>query len=162
MVHAILATDDEDRDLKLARYQRFKCADYMTPSEQSIVIVEQCMQMSQVIHMVQSDELFWKWAERAFREQYLAYIKGRRGDQDPCVHYYEEQLECLKQYVLPLTERFRGGDGEGADRRHAILGSCSELQRQATNNLKIWETKGQQRVEEMSRSAKYEFGEKQG
>ena len=160
MVHAMLAIDLEDKDLRLSRFQRWKCADYMTPAEQSIVIVEQSMQLSEAIHTVQSEDIFLKWAERAFREQYLAYIKARR-DQDPCVTFYEEQLEYFREDVLPLTERFNGGTGQGSERRHAILGSCSELQRQAKKNLQIWETLGKQKVEEMSRSAKYEFGEKQ-
>ena len=160
MVHAMMATDLEDKDLRLSRFQRWKCADYMTPAEQSIVIVEQCMQLSEVIHTVQSDEVFLKWAERAFREQYLAYIKARR-DKDPCSSFYEEQLECFRQDIIPMTERFNGGTGQGSERRHAILGSCSELHRQAKKNLQIWEAQGKQKVEEMSRSAKYEFGEKQ-
>lgn len=160
MVHALMATDSEDRDLRLARFQRWKCADYMTSAEQSIVIIEQCMQLSALVHNVQGSEFFMNWSERSFREQYLAYIKGRR-EKDPCSHFLEDQLQCFLQDVIPLAERFNVQPGTTADRRHAVLGSCSELLRQARINMKLWELSGRDRVKEMARSAKYEFGEKQ-
>lgn len=160
MVHGVMATDLEDRDLQYLRFQRWKTADYMTSADRSIVIIEQCMQFSDLLHMVQADEFCSNWTERSFREQYLAYIKGRK-DEDPCLTFFGSHLNSFQKDVIPLAERFvEEGKGEGFDDRQCVLGSCPELLRRAKANVNNWKEKGQERVLEMSRSAKYEFGEK--
>ncbi|CAB9512119.1 Receptor-type guanylate cyclase gcy [Seminavis robusta] len=173
MVHAMMATDLEDRDLMLARYKRWNEVSNPHHSTnrrnslssspptwlQSIVCIEQAMQLAKQIHAVQTPVFFSQWSDRCFREQYLAYIKGRR-EQDPCQHYYEDQLRSFRRAIVPQTERYNRNSSNGG-RTLMLLGTCDELTRQARQNLEEWERSGQMRVQELARAAKYEFGEKQ-
>jgi len=164
MVHGIMATDKEDRDLRSARHKRWKRADFVKPCDQSIVAVEQCLQLSDVVHNVQTGEFFSRWTERCFREEYLAYIRDRR-DADPCLTFYEEQLDLLRKDIIPHAKRFLGANtGRRASNHHTasgFLGRCRELLQRANDNATTWEKKGKERVAAMGASAKYEFGEKQ-
>ena len=172
MVHAMMATDREDHDLLLAHFKRWKevskprhhhhrrtSTSNSAPSWlQSIVSIEQCMQLSNQIHNAQPSEFFSQWNERCFREQYLAYINGRR-EQDPCQHYNESLLHLFKKTIVPLTERFsRKSD---PTKNNGMLGKCDELGQQARHNMEEWERTGEATVLQYASAAKYEFGEKQ-
>lgn len=149
MVHAMLATDRADSDLLESRNNRWHRAVSLPPPQQSIVIIEQFMQLSGVIHAVQGQDIFEKWNERLFREHYLAYFNDRR-DLDPCESWYKEQTKLFRDDVLPLTERYQGG----------LLGNCDELSQQAAMNFQEWTSKGKDIVAQLAQAAKYEFGEK--
>ena len=159
MLHAILATDREDKELAQERFTRWMKVANSTGRrtkaswQQSIAVIEQCMQMSNLIHTVQTPESFDKWTERCFREQYLAYINGRR-EKDPSETFFDEQMELMKRGVMPLSERFQKTHND------AMMGTCEELQIQATRNLEDWRRMGKDRVKEMAAGAKYEFGER--
>lgn len=162
MLHAMIATDREDKALAQQRFERWMR--WNNPNagtkqkkitwQQSIAVIEQCAQLSNLIHAVQTQETFAKWNERYFREQYLAYIQGRRHA-DPCETFFQQQLELLKRSVLPLAERFQRHTSNG------VMGSCDELHLQATNNLHIWRTRGEEELKRMAKDAEYEFGARQ-
>jgi transcription termination factor NusB len=170
MVHAMMATDREDHDLLLARFKRWKEVSSPRHSTnrrnnsgppswlQSIVSIEQFVQLSNQIHNAQAPEFFSQWNERYFREQYLAYINGRR-EQDPCEHYYKTLLHLFRKTIVPLTERYSSKSGQ--KKNNGMLGKCEELSQQAKRNMEEWEREGEAKLSQLASAAKYEFGEKQ-
>jgi hypothetical protein len=159
----------------LTRFQRWREVSYSVrhnrnnnsggpPSwPQSIVSIEQVVQLSDQIHNAQTPEFFTQWNERYFREQYLAYINGRR-EQDPCEHYYETLLHLFRKTIVPLTERFSSsysGQKKKKNKNNGMLGICEELSQQAIRNMEEWEREGEKIVRQLATAAKYEFGEKQ-
>jgi hypothetical protein len=73
------------------------------------MVLEQLIQVSNMAHTMQHWNIYMKWNERLFQEQYQAYITGGSTSSsivdDPSHHWYESELHNFDEYIIPLAQQ---------------------------------------------------------
>lgn len=111
------------------------------------VVLEHIIQACDVAHTMQHWKVYLKWNESLFRESYLAYQAGRSSS-DPCVTWYQGEIEFFDSRVIPLAQKLKSCGVFGV--------SSGEYLRYAETNRKEWELRGREIVVEMSHRVKKE------
>merc|ERR1711977_57920 len=138
------ATDIVDKDLKLARNQRWQkafsktlCTTEDTAKDQidrkATIVIEHIIQASDVAHTMQHWHVYIKWNERLYAEMYKAYTEGR-AEQDPTESWYKGEIGFFDFYIIPLAQKLS---------ECGIFGvSSDEYLNYAVMNRNEWEKKG--------------------
>jgi hypothetical protein len=163
VVNAVCATDIMDKDLKLARNQRWAKAFSTTRTSASsqssesssasvawapthlqdrinrkaTIVIEHIIQASDVSHTMQHWHIYIKWNERLFAEMYKAYIEGR-AENDPTDNWYKGEIGFFDFYIIPLAQKLNECGVFGV--------SSDEYLNYATMNRNEWEKKGEEVV----------------
>lgn len=148
VVHAVLATDIFDRDLKEhrnARWDKAFCesnddSDPEVINRKATIVIEHLIQASDVSHTMQHWQVYRKWNERLFFEFSTAYQNGRAPN-DPSTSWYEGELNFFDSYVLPLARKLKDCGVFGV--------SSDEYFKYAEMNRHEWQEKGKQVVADM-------------
>mmetsp|Transcript_20032 Transcript_20032/g.35262 ORF Transcript_20032/g.35262 Transcript_20032/m.35262 type:complete len:1107 (-) Transcript_20032:235-3555(-) len=147
--NAVLATDVFDKQLKADRDARWAhvFGDSPTHEDRAVlnslkaqIVLEHLIQTSDIIHTMQHWHIYRKWNERLFNEMYEAFKAGRMG-KNPAEFWYKGEIGFFQFYVIPLARKI----GECG-----VFGvSSDEFLKYAQANLKEWELKGEEIVEEL-------------
>ena len=142
VVHATLATDIVDKELKADRNARWEhafredaTADETTTSDELKVriVLEHLIQASDVCHTMQHWHIYRKWNERLFFEMYKAFKEGR-AEKDPSEFWVKGELGFFDFYIIPLAKKLADCQVFGV--------SSNEYLNYAEKNRKEWELKG--------------------
>merc|ERR1712196_119295 len=146
VVNAVCATDIVDKDLKLARNQRWQKAftsmvtpkDSMLNHRKATIVIEHIIQASDVAHTMQHWHVYIKWNERLYSEMLKAYKEGRAAT-DPTESWYKGEIGFFDFYIIPLAQKLA---------ECGIFGvSSDEYLNYAVQNRNEWEKKGKHIVE---------------
>lgn len=162
VVNAVLATDILDNELHYLRKKRWDTAfdagnndpERHTQQQQqqqhrkATIVMEHIIQASDVAHTMQHWQIFCKWNERLFLEQYKAYV-AEETDRDPAQGWYSEQIGFFDSYVIPLAKKLEDCRVFGV--------SSDEYLTYAIDNRQEWIRKGNNVVEKMAASAVAKF-----
>lgn len=154
LVHAVIATDVFDKDLKEARENRWKMEfggsfDALAPPLDSerdgrrhaAIILDHLIQASDISHTMQHFQVYQKWSRRLFHETHHAFLAGR-SPVHPGVGWYEGELRFFDNYVIPLAKKLQC--------LGTLFGfSCAELVDYAMDNRVEWESRGRELVQQM-------------
>jgi len=155
VIHATLATDIADKDLKADRNQRWAHAFSESAGEKADelkarIVLEHLIQASDVSHTMQHWLVYRKWNERLFEEMYKAWREGRAA-KNPAEFWVQGEIGFFTYYILPLARKL--------DECGVFGVSSSEYLTYATKNKEEWESKGQEIVEFMVAKYKAQYGE---
>jgi len=93
-------------------------------------------------------QLYRKWTERLFKEQFIAWKSGH-GDKDPSEGWYESELKFFDNYVIPLATKLQ---------ECGVFGAAGAMYLEyARANRKEIEEKGERLVHEMLERCQAEF-----
>jgi len=93
-------------------------------------------------------QLYRKWTERLFKEQFIAWKSGH-GDKDPSEGWYESELKFVDNYVIPLATKLQ---------ECGVFGAAGAMYLEyARANRKEIEEKGERLVHEMLERCQAEF-----
>lgn len=155
VVNCVLATDLFDPELKSMRDRRWEkefgditqdSKDFLSlGNREATIIIEHIMQVSVVSHAMQHWHVYYKWNERLLHERMRAFQKGRE-DEDPSLHWYEQELSFFDKHVIPLAERLQGLEVFGI--------ANNEYLSYATDNRREWESQGEEVIKEMMQAFK--------
>jgi 3'5'-cyclic nucleotide phosphodiesterase len=159
VVNTVMATDIMDRDLNLARKERWSKAfgeshspstsggkdDEETSTNRRVTIVlEHLIQASDVAHTMQHWKIYRKWNARFFEESYRAFVEGR-AEANPAESWYEGEIGFFDHYIIPLAMKLKDCGAFGV--------SSDEYLTYAQQNRREWENVGRELVEEMVKGA---------
>uniref|UniRef100_A0A7R9WN34 PDEase domain-containing protein n=1 Tax=Pseudictyota dubia TaxID=2749911 RepID=A0A7R9WN34_9STRA len=121
----------------------------------SSVVLELLMNAADVAHTLQGWDNFLKWNRKLYEELFHAYhVIGRvqRGEADPAVDWYRNQLCFYDIYILPLARKLRrcGAFGRGGGRQ--IVRNAKAIRRR-------WEFEGADATERMIREVRERWEE---
>lgn len=151
IVNAVCATDIIDKDLKLARNQRWDKAfstktatssllltskrenEQVQINRKATIVIEHIIQASDIAHTMQHWHVYIKWNERLYAEMYKAYTDGR-SEKDPTDSWYEGEIGFFDFYIIPLAQKLSECGVFGV--------SSDEYLNYATMNRNEWEKKG--------------------
>jgi 3'5'-cyclic nucleotide phosphodiesterase len=145
LVHAVMATDIEDTELKQSRklswQQAFPsesndCSEVSncdSDTHKALVAIQTLMQVSDVSHTMQHWEVYRKWNEKLFAE-YLAAFQAGRSDADPALCWCEGELTFFDHCVIPLAQKLKECGVFGV--------SSDEYMNYALKNRGEWEATG--------------------
>jgi 3'5'-cyclic nucleotide phosphodiesterase/Adenylate and Guanylate cyclase catalytic domain len=145
LINAVLATDINDKELKLNRQMRWTAAfhgplGYHDPKSKATIVVDHIIQASDVAHTMQHWHIFRKWNAKLYNEMYDAYIDGR-ADTDPGLNWYESELGFFDFYIIPLAKKLK---------ECGVFGiSSDEYLNYALENRLEWEHRGREVTAEM-------------
>lgn len=167
MVNAVIATDIGDKELRDMRQRRWsKTMEqglYPTPGtckwtkqdtdRRATIILEYLIQASDIVHSMQSWEMYTKFNRRLFRELYCTFVTGE-NDVDPRLDWFQGEIGFFDFYVIPLAQKLHDCQvfGERGE----------ELLRCARENRRVWEKKGSHFSISLVRESEAEFGIKEG
>ena len=149
VVNLVMATDMCNQQAKISRNKRwhaaFHSSDRLNGDEQErgqrvTLIMETIIQAADVAHTMQGWEVYRKWNTLSFQETLEAFEAGR-GDFAPSTYWYEEELACFDDYVIPLAQRLRESGIFGME--------GDEFVQYAVENRMRWEEEGHEVVKEM-------------
>jgi 3'5'-cyclic nucleotide phosphodiesterase/Adenylate and Guanylate cyclase catalytic domain len=156
VVNAVMATDIMDRDLNLARKERWGKAFSESPSgggsdgeetsanRRATIVLEHLIQASDVAHTMQHWNIYRKWNTRFFEESYQAFLEGR-AEANPADNWYEGEIGFFDHYIIPLAMKLKDCGAFGV--------SSDEYLTYAQQNRREWENQGRELVEEMVKGA---------
>jgi hypothetical protein len=75
-------------------------------NRKATIVMEHLMQASDIFHCMQPWIVYEKWSFKLFEENYQAFKSGRAED-NPCVTWYEKELEFFDNYVIPLAMQLK-------------------------------------------------------
>lgn len=111
IIHATLATDIMDKDLKLDRNARWahafsnEAGTSKEAQEHKVrIVLEHLIQASDVCHTMQHWHIFRKWNGRLFCEMYKAWCDGRAA-KDPTEFWYKGEISFFDFYIVPLAKK---------------------------------------------------------
>ena len=149
VVNLIMATDMSNQQARESRNKRwhaaFHSSDGLNGDEQErgqriALIMETIIQAADVAHTMQGWEIYRKWNTLSFYETLEAFETGR-GEFDPSTYWYEEELACFDDYVIPLAQRLRESGIFGME--------GDEFVQYAVENRTRWEEEGHEIINEM-------------
>jgi len=160
VVNSVMATDIMDKELSLARKERWNIAfskgshEGSTSLDEDInrkatIVIEHLIQASDVAHTMQHWHIYRKWNTRLFEEIYKAFIMGR-AEKSPADDWYEGEKGFFDFYIIPLARKLKDCGVFGV--------SSDEYLNYAIQNRKEWDEKGQQIVAEMLQSVAATYG----
>ncbi|CAB9522416.1 Receptor-type guanylate cyclase gcy [Seminavis robusta] len=161
VVNSVMATDLQDKDLKLLRNTRWQRAfdgqNGPTAEESSesvnrkaTIVIEHLIQAADVAHCSQHWHIYRKWNNRLFKEQYKAYRKGR-AEKNPADFWYEGEIDFFDHYIVPLSKKLRDC---------GVFGPTSdENLNYANSNRGKWEKEGEELVSQMLEEVEAEYDE---
>jgi class 3 adenylate cyclase len=141
VVHAVLATDIMDPDLKAKRNAQWESVfgpDGKDDHFKASIVMEHLIQTADICHTMQHWQIYQKWNERLFQEMYTAFTQGR-SKQNPAETWYKGELGFFDYYIIPLASKLSDCGVFGV--------SSDEFLNYALDNRKQWELEGQQVVE---------------
>jgi hypothetical protein len=150
IVNAVMATDIADKELQLLRKNRWDVAfrengklstTKLDIDRKATIVFEYIIQASDVSHCMQHWLTYQKFNSRLFEEQYLAWIQGMAGENDPSIGWYNGEIWFFDNYIIPLAEKLAECGVFGV--------SYHEFLNYAQANRMEWEQKGHQLVAEM-------------
>jgi hypothetical protein len=146
IVNVVLATDIFDKDLSAQRSKRWgkafsQDAGNTNSDLRATVVIEHLIQASDVAHTMQHWQVYSKWNKNLYEEMSSAYRSGRMGT-DPAKFWYKGELAFFDNYIIPLTNKLK--------ECHVFGVSSDEYLNNALQNRSIWESQGQEIVEEMT------------
>ncbi|KAG7366318.1 adenylate/guanylate cyclase [Nitzschia inconspicua] len=155
LTKAVLATDVFDKELKEERDKEWekvfgsdnnndlndKEAEQLDKVKATIVM-EHLIQASDVVHTMQHWHVYIKWNEHLFEEMTIAYHNGHLS-KNPAEFWYQGEIGFFNHYIIPLAKKLKECKVFGV--------ICDEFLDYAEANLKEWETKGQQIVDQFSK-----------
>jgi 3'5'-cyclic nucleotide phosphodiesterase len=161
VVHAVLATDIVDPDLKTSRKDWWEkaygdsstnmtsanggCDNTGTISQlRATIMIAFLVQASDVSHTMQHWHVYRQWNDCFFMECYDAYRSGR-ADMDPSTYWYKGEIGFFDHYIIPLACKLKECKLFGV--------SSDEYLDYALRNRQEWIEKGQEIVAEMSMKA---------
>jgi 3'5'-cyclic nucleotide phosphodiesterase len=171
LVNAVVATDIEDAQFKLNRKIRWDKAfcdgstDELRRSShrgdskidrKATLVYESIIQAADIAHTMQHWQVYAKFNERLFEEQYVAFLNAHE-ERDPAEHWYQSQISFFDDHVLPLAEQLKTcGVFDGASSPNSSSGSSGggggggdEYIGWAQQNRQEWETHGPTLVKQM-------------
>ena len=95
--------------------------------------------------VVQHWDVFRKWNERLFMENYRAYQLGH-ADKDPSLTWYKGEIGFFDFYIIPLAKKLADCGSFGV--------SSAEFLTYAKSNRDEWMQKGESIVEIMTEKAR--------
>jgi hypothetical protein len=148
-VNSVMATDIMDKELSMARKDRWNKAFAADAAEESArdalnrkatIVIEHLIQASDVAHTMQHWHIYRKWNARLFEEMYKAFKEGR-SEIDPSDNWYKGEIGFFDFYIIPLAKKLKdcGVFGVASD----------EYLNYAQQNRREWESKGVEVVAEM-------------
>ena len=145
-MNSVLATDIFDKelsDLRKARWNKaFEVSDKDATKEdtdrKATIVLEHLIQASDVSHTMQHWQVYLKWNEHFFEEQYLAYLEGRSAGKDPSLGWYGGEIWFYDNYVIPLAKKLKDCGVFGV--------SSDEYLNYAQMNREQWEKQGEEIV----------------
>jgi hypothetical protein len=150
VVNCVIATDLFDPEMKAMRDKRWEkefgntfqdSKDvFCLGNRQATIIIEHIMQVSAVSHAMQHWHVYCKWNESMLHERMRAFQKGRE-DQDPSLHWYEQESSFFDEHVIPLAERLQGLEVFGI--------ANNEYLSYAMDNRREWLTQGKEIIKQM-------------
>lgn len=161
VVTAVLATDIADKELAALRKGRAAKAlrepevdvehpvraDLDLVSRKATFVVETLIQVADVSHTMSSFSTYKKWNHRLYKEMYEAYKNGR-AEKDPTETWYRAEFGFLDFYIIPLAKKLK---------KCGIFGSTSdEYLKNAMENRRLWEAKGESIVQSFVEKRKAE------
>jgi class 3 adenylate cyclase len=141
VVHAVLATDIMDPDLKEKRDAQWESVFGLDGKDDRVkasIVMAHLIQTADICHTMQHWQIYQKWNERLFQEMYTAFTQGR-SIQNPAETWYKGELGFFDFYIIPLASKLSDCVVFGV--------SSDEFLNYALDNRKQWELKGQQVVE---------------
>ncbi|KAG7352535.1 adenylate/guanylate cyclase [Nitzschia inconspicua] len=154
LTKAVLATDVFDKELNKERDEKWRTVFGMDngnsltakQAEQldklkATIVMEHLIQASDVVHTMQHWHIYIKWNEHFFEEMTMAYRNGRIHN-NPTEFWYQGEIGFFNHYIIPLAKKLKECKVFGV--------SCDEFLDYAEANLKEWELKGQQIVNDFS------------
>ncbi len=136
-----LGSSDEDRQNRWAEAFNTSNSRRLNENElerlQATALIETIVQASDVAPAIQHWLVFKKWNELKFQEEYEAWNTGR-SLADPSEKWFDEELRCFDNQIIPLARRLQAFE---------ILGGDEHLQF-ALNNREEWLSKGRDMVED--------------
>lgn len=93
-------------------------------------------------------DVYQEWNERLFMEQYVAYRKGRTVV-SPVGTWFEGEVRFFDFFIIPLSEKLRDCGVFGV--------SSDENFNYASENRRLWVTRGREIVEELRIKAEAQF-----
>lgn len=146
-VRMVLATEVERHDMVLRRQpskikkdsvsQRHLSAPRLPPAQGAMKLLEYVMQASDISHRMQHWHTYRKWTELLWHE---SASRGREK------LFYDQELQYMNEYVLPLTEQLRDAWDTVRGRQH----SMEDIHRAAMKLRDEWKERGQSIVAELS------------
>lgn len=151
LVNSVMATDIFDKELGLARKQRWEKAFSEAATSgtgvedvhrKATIVIEHLIQASDVAHTMQHWHIYQKWNERLFQEMYTAFQRNRT-EKDPSVNWFKGELDFFDFYIIPLAKKLK---------ECGVFGVASdEYLNYAMKNRQEWENKGGEIVAKMVR-----------
>lgn len=146
LVNVVIATDLFYKDIKALRESGWeKSVSSVKPKPESAwlpcedsfnrratTILELIIHASAVSHTMHHFEAYKKWNVRLLAEMYEAYRSGRSA-KDPTEGWYEGELLCFDNCIIPLAQNLRECGVFGV--------SCDAFLINARDNRTEWETK---------------------
>lgn len=146
IVNCVMATDIFDKELSALRKKRwdraFEVADKDATQEdihrKATIVIEHLIQASDVSHTMQHWQVYLKWNEHFFEEQYTSFLQGRSNGKDPSKSWYKGELWFFDNYIIPLAKKLKDCGVFGV--------SSDECLSYALMNREEWEMKGEEVV----------------
>ncbi|CAB9523362.1 Receptor-type guanylate cyclase gcy [Seminavis robusta] len=146
VVNCVLATDIFDKELAALRKNRwdkaFEISDHDATQEdthrKATIVIEHLIQASDVSHTMQHWQVYIKWNEHFFEEQYTAFLQGRNTGEDPSKGWYKGEIWFFDNYIIPLAKKLKNCGVFGV--------SSDEYLNYALMNREEWEKRGQEVV----------------
>jgi 3'5'-cyclic nucleotide phosphodiesterase len=144
LVHAVMATDIADEELRQTRERQWQVAFSDPPPsaesspqslgvQRSVLAIQTLIQASDLAHMMQHWDVYRKWNERYFEECTSAFLQGR-AESDPSINWYAGELGFFDNCVIPLAKRLKDCGVFGV--------SCEEYLTYALKNREEWASRG--------------------
>ena len=70
------------------------------------IVIEHLIQASDIAHTMQHWQVYRKWNERLFEEEYNAYLDGFL-EEDPAAMWYQGELDFFDFTVIPLAQKLK-------------------------------------------------------
>merc|ERR1711933_221908 len=157
VVNSVMATDIADKELKVLRNKRWSRAFNEKPMDENAdddrnrkatIVIEHLIQASDIAHTMQHWQIYRKWNERLFKENYLAYRMGR-AENDPSISWYKGEIGFFDFYIIPLAKKLKDCGVFGV--------SSDEYLNYAVKNRAEWEVKGKDIVKNMKMKVEKQF-----
>jgi hypothetical protein len=151
IVDAVLATDIADKELQTLRKNRWADAfsdqvktndeDSLDIDRKATIVFEHIIQASDVCHCMQHWQVYQKYNARLFEERYVAFLKGKAGENPPWAGWYKGEIWFYDNYIIPLAQKLNDCGVFGV--------SYDEYLNYAQQNRLEWEHKGEDIVAQL-------------
>jgi hypothetical protein len=159
-----LGFDPEDREATIEHMvseDETSCMTHNTEEEPepdvelcTSALLEHILLVADVAHNMQGWRLMVRWSDRLGQEMKKAIGEGRCGGmvKDPLEEWYDNQLNFLQGYVLPLAERLektglvpRLADSEGPFLSSHVQSNCKRWRKQGDMVVSAWKDRREKR-----------------